>query len=196
MKMLKRSAVILILAIFICCSNGLITPRPRGGNVSRFGSMSMLLMAEKGKPLTIPKSYNLAIGSIATSTALIFGAHNLFAGIPFGLLGLLLFIQTGKVRFVFDGEAMEVFVARKSETGEDINGSRENFVVGGKNRWKYSTFTDWYFIPSKNFPILMYFKEKQTSPEGQIHLFPVIMNGRDLYGTLMEKVGSVSSSEK
>lgn len=195
MNMLRRCALILVFAMYISCSSGLVTPRPQGKNFSRFGSTSMLLMAGDNKSLTIPKNYNVAIGSFATSAAFIFGAHNLIAGIPFGLLGLLLIIQTGKVRFVFDGEAMEVFVAKKGEKGEEINASRENFVVGGKNRWKYNTFTDWFFIPSKNFPILMYFKENQTSAEGQVHLFPVIMDGRVLYDQLMEKVGSVSSNK-
>ena len=193
--MLNRSVVLLVLALYVNCSSALMNQGksfcPR--NVPK--SMSLLLMAGENKALTIPKNYNVAVGSAATSAALIFGAHNIIAGIPFGLLGLLLFIQTGKVRFVFDGEAMEVFVAKKGEKGEDINASRENFVVGGKNRWKYNTFTDWFFIPSKNFPILMYFKENQTSAEGQIHLFPVIMDGKVLYNQLMEKVGSVSSSK-
>lgn len=146
--------------------------------------------------ITVPKSYNVAIGSIATSVALTFGAHNILAGIPFGLLGILLIVQTGKVRFVFDEEAMEVFVAKKDEKGEEINASRENFVVGGKNRWKYSTFTEWFFIPSKNFPILMYFKENQTSPQGQVHLFPVIMDGRVLFDCLTENVGSLTPAKE
>jgi Protein of unknown function (DUF3119) len=157
--------------------------------------LTKLSLVEKSASLTIPKNYNVAIGSFATSAALLFGAHNLIAAVPLGLLGILLIIQTGKVRFVFDKEAMEVFVAKKDDKGDEINASRENFVVGGKNRWKYSTFTDWFFIPSKNFPILMYFKENQTSPEGQVHLFPVIMDGKILYNTLMEKVGPVSPAK-
>eukprot|EP01036_Dinobryon_divergens_P035326 gene35326-45743_t len=35
----------------------------------------------------------------------------------------------------------------------------------------------------------MYFKETQTSPQGQVHLFPVIMDGRLLYETMMQKIG-------
>jgi hypothetical protein len=35
----------------------------------------------------------------------------------------------------------------------------------------------------------MYFNEIQTKPEGQFHLFPVIMDGKLLYETLMDKVG-------
>jgi len=160
---------------------------------SRNAKAATTMMAMTGEPpLTIPKSYNVAIGSFATSAALILGFNNLFAGIPFALLGILLLVQTGKVRFVFDDEAMELFIAKKDEDGETLNASRENIVVGGQNRWKYDTWTNWFMIPSKDFPVLMYFKENQTSPEGQVHFFPVIMDGKVLYNTIMEKVGSVS----
>lgn len=83
--------------------------------------------------------------------------------------------------------------------GEQLQESGENVFVGGKNRWKlsihfsfftnwnsyqqdkltcsiccrYSTFINWEFW-WPNFPILVYFKEKQTKPEGQIHFFPII----------------------
>jgi hypothetical protein len=51
-------------------------------------------MAMTGEPpLTIPKNYNVAIGSFATSAALILGLNNLYAGIPFALLGVLLIVQ-------------------------------------------------------------------------------------------------------
>lgn len=48
------------------------------------------------------------------------------------------------------------------------------------NKWKYSSFVNWE-LWWPDFPILVYFKETQTKPEGQIHFFPVIMNGRELY---------------
>lgn len=38
---------------------------------------------------------------------------------------------------------------------------------------RYSTFVNWE-LWWPNFPILVYFKETQTKPEGQIHFFPVI----------------------
>lgn len=195
--MIKLVATFLFLAAYICTIDCLIPQnrQPIGNSAGKFNSLTKLSLVEKTSSLTIPKNYNVAIGSFATSATLLFGVHNIFAAVPFGLLGILLIIQTGKVRFVFDNEAMEVFVAKKDGKGDEINASRENFVVGGKNRWKYSTFTDWFFIPSKNFPILMYFKENQTSPEGQVHLFPVIMDGKVLYDTLMQKVGPVSPAK-
>lgn len=38
---------------------------------------------------------------------------------------------------------------------------------------RYSTFVNWE-LWWPNFPILVYFKEVQTKPEGQIHFFPII----------------------
>lgn len=56
--------------------------------------------------------------------------------------------------------------------GEDINAelesSGENRFVGGESRWKYDTWTNWEVYPNEALPVLMYFKETQTKPEGQI----------------------------
>lgn len=38
---------------------------------------------------------------------------------------------------------------------------------------RYSSFVNWE-LWWPNFPILVYFKETQTKPEGQVHFFPVI----------------------
>ncbi|CAN6237827.1 unnamed protein product [Urochloa humidicola] len=114
-------------------------------------------------------------------------ADNLLAAAPVGLLGLLLLFQTTRVRFVFDNEALEVKV------GDQLQESGENVFVGGKNRWKYSTFINWE-LWWPQFPILVYFKESQTKPEGQIHFFPVIFNGRQLYDVMVERAGPSKTS--
>lgn len=41
------------------------------------------------------------------------------SSIFFGLVGVFLFIQTGKIRFIFDNDAMEVVVSKK-ESSESI----------------------------------------------------------------------------
>ena len=56
-----------------------------------------------------------------------------------------------------------------------------NFQNSGSGWWiyyififhRYSSFVNWE-LWWPNFPILVYFKETQTKPEGQIHFFPVI----------------------
>lgn len=52
------------------------------------------------------------------------------------------------------------------------------FAVTGGNEHlhfdnRYSTFVNWE-LWWPNFPVLVYFKETQTKPEGQVHFFPVI----------------------
>jgi Protein of unknown function (DUF3119) len=194
MTTLQIALLLAIISMLLVNTTSGFMPRQGRMPVAINQMVAKSKIPKAAEPVAIPSSYNVAGGFLATAATAGFGFDNWWAGVPIGLIGLLLLVQTGRVRFVFDKEAMEVFVERKNEKGEVEQGSRENFVVGGKNRWKYSTFTDWFFIPSKDFPILMYFKENQTSPEGQVHLFPVIMDGKMLYETLMEKVGSVSSS--
>ncbi|VAI45045.1 unnamed protein product [Triticum turgidum subsp. durum] len=58
---------------------------------------------------------------------------------------------------------------------------------------RYSTFVNWE-LWWPQFPILVYFKETQTKPEGQIHFFPVIFNGRQLYDIMVERAGSSETS--
>lgn len=60
---------------------------------------------------------------------------------------------------------MEVKIGN-SEDG--LKSSGENTFVGGQSRWSYDTWTNWEVYPSEKLPILMYFKETQTKPEGQI----------------------------
>lgn len=146
---------------------------------------------KKIEKVVIDKDYRVAAG-FGVAAALALSQQNLVAGVPLSALAALLTVQTGKVKFVFDDEAMEVFVAKKGDSGEDVFLSRDNFAVGGRNRWKYSTFLKWDFIPSKDFPVFMYFTESQTDsekPGGQFHLFPVIMNGKQLNDQLMMRVG-------
>jgi len=120
------------------------------------------------------------------------------------LLGILFFVQAGRVRFVFDNEAFEL---RTLGNAEELEKPGENIVVGGQNRWKYSSFVNWEFFPKglveKGLPpILVYFKETQTpdtewstgpgaaanSPEalekgalpGMVHFFPCICDAQQI----------------
>ena len=60
-------------------------------------------------------------------------------------------------------------------------------------RFRYSTFTNWEFW-WPGFPVLVYFKETQTNPEGQVHFFPVIADGKKLYDAMVERCGSTQNS--
>lgn len=89
-------------------------------------------------------------------------------------------------RFTFD----ETSFSLVKSSGEKLD---DNIVVGGENKWAYKSFVNWQFLPSKDFPILVYFKETQTprdnwveapiivdNLEGQAHFFPAISNTGEL----------------
>ncbi|KAI5072384.1 hypothetical protein GOP47_0012490 [Adiantum capillus-veneris] len=172
------------------------TVRFNGTFSTRRNIPSLLVEARAGKNVKTAKEtivpepdYRIPIVLLGGAAALVY-ADNMLAAAPVGLLGLLLLFQTTRVRFVFDDEALEVKV------GEELTESGENVFVGGKNRWKYSTFVNWeMWWP--NFPVLVYFKETQTKPDGQVHFFPVIFNGKQLYDVMVERAGrSVNSLPK
>ena len=151
------------------------------------------MSASSTEQVIVEPNYNLAIGTSIT-TAAILAAGNLALGAFFSLLTVLFFVQTGRVRFLFEGNDFEVKVSGgDSDTPEALSDSGENFAVGGANRWKYDSVTNWFFIPSRAFPILVYFNEKQTNAEqgkGQPNFFPVIMNGDQLGNLMTERVGA------
>ncbi|VFQ61167.1 unnamed protein product [Cuscuta campestris] len=180
------------------CSKGTYNGMIVRKNVSSAGKRSPLAVNSMALPFwqfrrktkretIVPDpDYRIPIVLLGTAGVLIY-TDNLLAAAPTGLLGLLLLFQTTRVRFVFDDEALEVKVgARLEESGKNV-------FVSGKNRWKYLTFVNWeMWWP--NFPILVYFKETQTKPEGQVHFFPVIFNGKQLYDAMVERCGSSETS--
>jgi hypothetical protein len=105
------------------------------------------------------------------------------------LLGVLFAIQARRIRFVFNEKYFEIKTVEQTTTPDTDSSSKgivvlkdsgENFVVGGANRWAYTTFVDWKFFPSLDVPILVYFKEIQTKNDGQIHFFPAVANCKQL----------------
>ncbi|XP_047323373.1 uncharacterized protein LOC124927073 [Impatiens glandulifera] len=142
--------------------------------------------AKRGTVVVPDPDYRIPVVLLGLAGGLVY-TDNLLPAAPAGLLGLLLLFQTTRVRFVFDQEALEVKV------GNELEESGENVFVGGKNRWKYSSFVNWE-LWWPNFPILVYFKEAQTKPEGQVHFFPVIFNGKQLYDAMVERCGPSKTS--
>ncbi|KAF7147799.1 hypothetical protein RHSIM_Rhsim03G0248000 [Rhododendron simsii] len=162
-----------------------------GRDVSMRRSGNRIVASVLGKKVkkdtVIPDpDYRIPIVLLGFAGGLVY-TNNILPAAPVGLLGLLLLFQTTRVRFVFDGEALEVKI------GDQLEESEENVFVGGKNRWKYSTFVNWE-LWWPNFPILVYFKETQTKPEGQVHFFPVIFNGKQLYDVMVERAGPSKTS--
>ncbi|CAL1414580.1 unnamed protein product [Linum trigynum] len=172
----------------------LCNPSPMRTQISRIQVGSRIAVvasvlgrrAQKKETVIPDPDYRIPIVLLGVAGGLAY-TDNFVPAVPVGLLGLLLLFQTTRVRFVFDGQALEVKV------GEQLEESGENVFVGGKNRWKYSTFVNWE-LWWPNFPILVYFKETQTKPEGQIHFFPVIFNGKQLYDVMVERAGPSKTS--
>ena len=83
--------VFLLISLFLFSVDG-FSIRSIKSTIRNAKAVTTMAMTEE-PPLTIPNNYNLAIGSVATSAALILGFNNLYAGIPFALLGVLFFVQ-------------------------------------------------------------------------------------------------------
>mmetsp|Transcript_46110 Transcript_46110/g.84485 ORF Transcript_46110/g.84485 Transcript_46110/m.84485 type:complete len:237 (+) Transcript_46110:47-757(+) len=162
-------------------------------------------LAALGGEVVIKEDYTLA--AVFLSLGALLCVLVPYLGLGLGaiilLLGVLFYVQTGRVRFCFDGDAMEV----KTIDGEQLEKTGENIVVGGENRWSYSSFVNWEFFPKGWVeqglpPILVYFKETQTpeeswnqgpgaqanSPEavakgaipGQVHFFPCVCDAQQI----------------
>jgi len=162
------------------------------------------------EPVVISEDYRLAVSCIAAGSLIIF-----VPWLPGGfclLLGLLLVVQTLRIRFVFDDEAFEVKTKEFDQlfSGDaSLTNTGENFAVGGENRWSYSSFVNWDFFPGERLPILVYFKETQTPDDkwdvgpgtlansadalaagavkGQVHFFPCIGSAKALKEQFTQK---------
>jgi hypothetical protein len=148
----------------------------------------------------IEPSYNLAIGSfgvgllggfledVRNSEGVKLATAKLFGGVAliFTLFAAFLAFQTTTLRFTFDETSFSLVSSDGSSIGDNIK-------VGGENRWAYSAFQNWAFLPSEDLPILVYFRETQTpvenraeapivvdNLEGQAHFFPSISNAQKL----------------
>lgn len=131
-------------------------------------------------------SYSIPITLVGGACVSHFGFSNEILTGLLGVLGGFLAFQASRVKFVFEDDALEVVVGEKqAET--------ENKFVGGKNRWTYDSFVNWEFW-WPGFPVLVYFKETQTKPEGQIHFFPLIFNGKQVYDVMVERCGPSQGS--
>eukprot|EP01024_Parvocaulis_polyphysoides_P043659 TRINITY_DN40037_c0_g1_i4.p1 TRINITY_DN40037_c0_g1~~TRINITY_DN40037_c0_g1_i4.p1 ORF type:complete len:252 (+),score=20.10 TRINITY_DN40037_c0_g1_i4:1-756(+) len=144
---------------------------------------------EKTMETIIPApSYNIPIACALISGIGVYEKIDAVAWL-FGILGVFLAIQASRVKFIFGPQTLEVAIGKSEEELEKT----ENVFVGGENIWKYDTFTNWEFW-WPNFPVLVYFKETQTKPEGQIHFFPLILNGKQVYDVMVERCGNSQNS--
>ena len=176
-----------------------VSPTTRAASFVRSPPASSTSLALAGLELVDP-SYNLAIGAFGVGLAGGFledlrneEGEKLLTAKPFGALAVLftvfslfLAFQTTTLRFGFDEDSFSLVKADGSSLGENV-------VVGGENKWAYSSFKNYDFLPSSGFPILVSFREDQTpvdnreevpivvdNLEGQVHFFPAITNVKQL----------------
>eukprot|EP01026_Neomeris_dumetosa_P034684 TRINITY_DN27826_c0_g1_i2.p3 TRINITY_DN27826_c0_g1~~TRINITY_DN27826_c0_g1_i2.p3 ORF type:complete len:193 (+),score=17.94 TRINITY_DN27826_c0_g1_i2:104-682(+) len=143
----------------------------------------------KNRETVIPSpSYNIPLVLLALSGVGIYERVDALAWIC-GILGVFLAVQASRVKFIFGPDTLEVAIGKSDEELQKT----ENVFVGGENIWKYNTFTNWEFW-WPNFPVLVYFKETQTKPEGQIHFFPIIFDGKQVYDVMVQRCGASQNS--
>ena len=149
--------------------------------------MLSLLLTANAERLVLKSDYRLrdaAAAAAFAAAAAPFGL-GLPAAPPLGALSAFLGSRAEAVSFVFDSEALEIL---------DANGPRENFAVGGRNRWRYSDIAELAFYPSSELPLLVYFAERSGSGSGasdsQGHLFPVLCDPESLVRLFEERVGA------
>eukprot|EP01023_Acetabularia_acetabulum_P013825 TRINITY_DN1671_c0_g1_i5.p1 TRINITY_DN1671_c0_g1~~TRINITY_DN1671_c0_g1_i5.p1 ORF type:complete len:261 (+),score=28.10 TRINITY_DN1671_c0_g1_i5:303-1085(+) len=167
--------------------------QPQPTKMSQEGIEKQILKGPEEKPVPVETVTPAPAYNIPIACALISGV-GAYEGIDavgwiFGILGVFLAIQASRVKFIFGPQALEVAIGKSEKELQKT----ENVFVGGENIWRYDSFTNWEFW-WPNFPVLVYFKESQTKPEGQIHFFPVIFNGKQVYDVMVERCGSSQNS--
>jgi hypothetical protein len=205
MLQLQRSVFLLTLVLGVFNLTNALRLKPalirvNAANLNTAASTMTTATALRALPDVIADpNFNLAAGSAVIGTicggledvikskvgkplAYVFGG----AAVLFTIFGAFIAFQTATLRFAFD----ETSFSLVKSSGEKIG---DNVVVGGENKWVYKSFVNWQFLPSKDFPILVYFKETQTPEsswveapivvdnlQGQAHFFPAIANAHQL----------------
>jgi hypothetical protein len=110
-----------------------------------------------------------------------------------GFLGAFLAFQASRVRFRFSDKELDVVFVEPGASDDSAlaastTSSGDNKLQGGgANAWSLEAITNWEFW-WPGFPVLVYYKENQTRAEGQPHFFPIIMDGKKLYETMLERM--------
>lgn len=100
-------------------------------------------------------------------------------GLPLLVFGAFLYLQTARIRFVFGPTKLNV-ASRSLSTGD------LSFIRG----WAYDQIAVWDIYPAPQFPILAYFRERESyDGRGSIHFFPILADGKQLRELLETKTG-------
>ena len=141
----------------------------------------------------IPGDYRLGAILLTVSAFLGLGCHLGTQGFVHALLGGFLSFQASRVRFRFSATDLDVVfiepgAADSTAMSASTDSSGDNKLQGGgANKWSLSSVTNWEFW-WPGFPVLVYYKENQTAAGGQPHFFPIIMDGKKLYETMLQRM--------
>ena len=141
----------------------------------------------------IPGDYRLGAILLGVGAFLGLGCHLGTQGFLHTLLGGFLSFQASRVRFRFSSTDLDVVfiepgAADSTALQASTDSSGDNKLQGGgANKWALSSVTNWEFW-WPGFPVLVYYKENQTQASGQPHFFPIIMNGKVLYETMLARM--------
>ena len=115
-------------------------------------------------------------------------------------LEAFLAFQASRVRFRFSDTDLDVvFIEPGADDSTaldvDTESSGDNKLQGGgANKWSSTpSQTGSSGSPTSR---CVYYKENQTRPEGQPHFFPIIMDGKKLYETMLAKMPEVSTRSR
>ena len=83
---------------------------------------------------------------------------------------------------IFTAEEVKIFTA----SGDEIS---DIAMVGNDDVLYVGMPGETWRAPSPSSPVLVYFRERQTTPEGQGHLFPMLFQPAQLRRLMAERVG-------
>ena len=121
--------------------------------------------------MVIPGDYRIGATLLGVAAFLGFGCGLWTQFLVHGVLGGFLSFQASRVRFRFSGSDLDVVFIEPgpddaAAAAADTASSGDNKLQGGgANKWALSSITHWEFW-WPGFPVLVYYKEKQTRPEG------------------------------
>ncbi|PXF42166.1 hypothetical protein BWQ96_08086 [Gracilariopsis chorda] len=162
-------------------------PPPPPGTADEQTETTFILEEEALDPgsdtVVVPGSFNLAAFFMFSGGLCVYlGDGWLVPGFPILLVGILLSVQSTRIRIVFGPTRLSV--AR-------ITGSGLELIRG----WKYKDITNWEFW-WKRLPVLVYFKEKESYyGRGSIHFFPILTKGDVLLEQFIKRTPHLDKSQ-
>lgn len=126
--------------------------------------------------IIVPGTFNLASFFMLSGGFMFYiGDIWIVPGFPFLLIGLLLSVQSLRIRIVFGPTRFSVATM----------GMKGLNLIRG---WKYDEITNWEMW-WQALPILFYFKEKESyNGRGSIHFFPVMCKHKVLISEMKKRV--------